>query len=216
LADKVRVSFELGAYAFLLALLLGIPWGCQAARYPEKFFSRSAMAVATVLICIPSFALGPILDHIFALRLHWFRVMGWCGWRCKVLPSVTLGIIQAAFLARLTRRSLAGEFARPYVRTARAKGLSESAVFWKHILRNGIGPTIAYLGPTCAALLSGTFAVESIFHIPGLGRLFIESIGNRDYGLVTGIVLLYALLIIVCNFFADVLLAAIGPRGGSG
>jgi oligopeptide transport system permease protein len=170
------------------------------------------MAAATVLICIPSFAFGPLLCQIFALRLHWFRVMGWSGWRCKILPIVTLGIIQASFLARLTRRSLAGEFARPYVRTARAKGLSESAIFWKHIFRNGIGPTIAYIGPICAALLSGTFAIENIFHIPGLGRLFIESIGNRDYGVVTGIVLLYALLILVCNFLADTLLAAIGPR----
>lgn len=216
LADKARASFELGAYAFLLAILLGVPWGCWAAFYPDKFFCRTSMSAATVLICIPSFALGPLLCQIFSLRLHWLRVMGWSGWRCKVLPTITLGLIQAAFLARLTRRSLACEFARPYVRTARAKGLSEGAIFWKHVFRNGIGPIIAYVGPICAALLSGTFAVENIFHIPGLGRLFIESIGNRDYGVVTGIVLLYSLLILICNFFADTLLAAIGPRSGSG
>jgi oligopeptide transport system permease protein len=210
----MKASLELGAYALLLAACIGIGIGSMAALYPQKLRSRFSMAAAMVFICAPSFALGPILGSIFACKLHWFRAMGWDSWRCKVLPAITLGVFHAAFIGRLTCKSMAKEFQRPYVRTALAKGLSAGAVFRKHIFRNGIGPTIAYLGPTSAGVLSGTFAVESIFHIPGLGRLFVESMGNRDYGIVTGIVLTYAAMIIFFNFIADAALAIVNPQRG--
>ncbi|MDR2576769.1 MAG: ABC transporter permease [Puniceicoccales bacterium] len=202
------VSFELGAYAMLLAISTGILWGCRASRKP---FCGSD-AASTFLICIPTFVLGPVLGHIFAHKLHWFNAMGWCGWKSKILPTITLAAPHAAFVARLTRRSMLAEYARPYVRTAHAKGLREVQVFWRHIFLNGMQPVIAYLGPTCAAVLSGTFVAESVFHIPGMGKLFIESIGNRDYTLITGIVLVYAILIVLCNFIADSLLLWIAPR----
>ena len=212
ISDKMKASLELGTYALLLAIAIGVPIGSMAALHPQRFPSKLAMALAMIFICAPSFALGPILSCIFSGKLHWFRAMGWDSWRCKVLPTVTLGLFHAAFIARLTCKSMANEFSRPYVRTARAKGLSMGAVFRRHIFRNGIGSTIAYLGPTCAGVLSGTFAVESIFHIPGLGRLFIESMWNRDYGIVTGVVLTYAAMILCCNFFADAAIAIINPN----
>ncbi|MDR2667857.1 MAG: ABC transporter permease [Puniceicoccales bacterium] len=212
ISDKIGASLELGAYAILLAICIGVPIGSMAALHPRKLGSRLSMAGTTLFLCAPSFALGPILSCIFARNLHWFRAMGWDDWRCKVLPAITLGLFHAAFIARLTHKSMAKEFCRPYVRTALAKGLSMGMVFRRHIFRNGIGPTVAYLGPTCAGVLSGTFAVENIFHIPGLGRLFVESMCNRDYGIVTGVVLTYAAMIIACNFLADCALVMINPQ----
>ncbi|MDR1436144.1 MAG: ABC transporter permease [Puniceicoccales bacterium] len=212
IADKLLTSVELGAYGILFAVAVGVTSGSMAALYGRGIWRRIFWRISTIFVCLPSFASGPIGNYIFACKLHWLRATGWDQWRCKILPPITLGFFHGAIIARLTYKSMAKEFCRPYVRTALAKGLSRGAVFRKHIFRNGIAPVIAHLGPSCAAMLSGAFAVESIFHIPGLGRLFVESIGNRDYGIVTGIVLTYAALILLCNFIADIALVTINPQ----
>jgi oligopeptide transport system permease protein len=211
LRAKAGTSFELGSYALLLAALFGISWGCRAAMAGDWKNSPHSAAM-TVFLCIPTFVLGPILGSLFSQRLHWFSAMGWCDWRAKVLPVLSLAFCPAACLAHITRQSMGEQWNRPYVRTARAKGLTRRQIFRRHIFRNGISPAIAYLGPTCATLLSGTFVVEGVFHIPGLGSLFIESIINRDYTVISAVVLLYAALISLCNFLSDALLACINPH----
>jgi oligopeptide transport system permease protein len=212
LAEKMWVSFELGFYALTVAVGLGVLWGSAAAIRSRNGERSASMGLCTVLLCIPTFVLGPLANDLLAHRLHWFHTMGWEGWRCKVLPALVLGLIHGAAIARLTRQSMGAEYARPYVRTARAKGLGPLRVFCKHVFRNGIQPVVGYLGPVCAAVFSGTFVVENCFHIPGLGRLFIESIGNRDHTLIVGIVLLYAMLIQLCNLVADIFLGILNPR----
>jgi oligopeptide transport system permease protein len=212
IGDKMAISFELGTESLLLAMALGIGWGCWAALHPNSWICRWNRCTMVGLLCVPTFVLGPILNDIFVHRLHWFGAMGWQGWHSKVLPVITLALGQLAAIGLLTQRAMEGQMSQLYVRTAKAKGLRPFQVFFRHIFRNGIQPIIAYLGPTCATVLSGTFIVENIFHVPGLGCLFIDSITNRDYTVVSGIVLLYAGLIILCNLIADIALALINPR----
>lgn len=212
LRDKIAVSFELAFWSMALAILLGTLWGMQSAIKEGTGFDRKSIFLTTLLICIPSFVLGPVLNDIFAFRLGWFRSIGWNNWHNKTLPILTLSLCYIAVIARLTRQSMLQESHELYFRTARAKGLSREQAFRRHLFLNGIQPVIAYLGPTCAAVFSGTFVVESIFNIPGLGRLFIESIGNRDYTVITGVLVLYTILILIFNLIADILLAVINPK----
>jgi oligopeptide transport system permease protein len=214
LADKLAASCELGCYSLLLATAVGVGWGCRSALGDFRSSSSSSPIFSTVLLCVPTFVLGPLLGYIFSQKLHWLSAMGWHCIRDKILPTVTLATFHGAFIGRLTRQSMLAEFSRSYVRTALAKGLSLRQTFRRHIFPNGIQPVIAYLGPTCSGVLSGTFVVENVFHIPGLGRLFVESIGNRDYTVVTGVVFVYAVLIILCNLLADTMISFLNPRIG--
>lgn len=211
-AMRLPVSMELGVYALLVALLIGMSAGILAAIRPNTWMDHAAMTMAMAGICIPAFVLGPLLALIFSLWLGWLPVAGWISPAHKILPSLTLGAGYAAYIARLTRGGMLEALAQDFIRTARAKGLRESQVVLRHGLRAGIQPMVAFLGPAAAGLLTGSFVVETIFHIPGLGREFVESAFNRDYTMISGSVLVYAVLVMALNLVADVLQAWLDPR----
>jgi oligopeptide transport system permease protein len=212
MADKMPVSFELGLYALVLAVGVGCSLGIFQAVYYGRALDRCLATAEIFLICVPTFVLGPLLHHVFVYKLHWFDAFGWTSWRNKILPVITLALFYAAFLGRLTRHSMRQQHSQLYVRTAYAKGLSPWQVFRRHIFPNGLPAVVAYLGPACAGVLSGTFVVENLFSIPGLGRLFIQAIGNRDYTVISGVLLVYVALIIFFNLISDIILLLLDPR----
>lgn len=209
---RLPVSLELGAYGLLVALCIGLPAGILAAARPNSLQDYAPMSMAMAGICLPNFVLGPLLVLVFSLWMGWMPVAGWDTPAEKVLPSLTLGAVYAAYVARLTRGGMLEVLGQDYIRTARAKGLSEMAVVLKHGLRGGLLPVIAFLGPATAGLLTGSFVVEKIFQIPGLGREFVEAAFNRDYTMIMGTVLVYATLVLVLNLLADILQAWLDPR----
>lgn len=209
---RLPVSLELGAYAILIALCIGLPAGLLAALRPNSLFDYVPMSISMAGICIPSFVMGPLLVLVFALWLRWLPVAGWDMPIDKVLPALTLGGAYAAYVARLTRAGMLDVMSQDFVRTARAKGASELRVLLRHALRGGLQPVIAYLGPAAAGMLTGSFVVETIFQVPGLGKEFVDSAFNRDYTMISGTVAVYAALVLVLNLVADILLAYLDPR----
>ncbi len=212
IALRLPVSIELGAYGLLVALGLGLTAGLVAALKPNSALDYTPMTLAMVGICVPNFVLGPLLVLIFAMWLGWLPVAGWETPAHRILPAITLGMMFAAYIARLTRGGMLEILAQDFIRTARAKGLSEARVVLRHGLRGGIQPVVSFLGPATAGLLTGSFVVETIFQVPGLGREFIQGAFNRDYTMIMGIVLFYATLILVLNLIVDIALAWLDPR----
>lgn len=206
------VSLELGFYALCVALSIGLCAGITASLRPNTFRDYIPMSLSMVGICIPNFVLGPVLLLVFGLNLGWFPVSGWEEPMDKVLPSITLGAMYAAYVARLSRGGMLEVLSNDFIRTARAKGLSETRVVFRHAFRGGITPVVAFLGPAAAGLLSGSFVVETVFQIPGLGRFFVEAAFNRDYTMILGTVMVYATLILVLNLVADLMLIWLDPR----
>ncbi|HEY2572554.1 MAG TPA: ABC transporter permease, partial [Verrucomicrobiaceae bacterium] len=206
------ISFTVGGMAFLIAIALGIPAGAISAVRAGQFQDRALMIAATLGVCVPSLVLGPILALIFALRLHWFNAAGWYDADDWVLPSLTLGLISAAAVARLTRGGLRETLVADHVRTARAKGVSENVIVFRHAFRLACLPLINYLGPLAAGLLSGSFVTETVFQLPGLGRHFISSALHKDYTVAMGLAALFATLTVVFNLFVDILQAWLNPR----
>lgn len=212
IAMRMPVSIELGCYALLVALVIGLSAGLVASLRPNTWTDYVPMSLAMAGICIPNFVLGPLLVLVFSLWLGYFPVSGWSTPASKVLPAITLGAMYAAYIARLTRGGMLEVLAQDYIRTARAKGLSEAAVVLRHGLRGGVQPVVAFLGPAAAGLLTGSFVVETIFQVPGLGREFVEAAFNRDYTMIMGTVLVYASLVMVLNLVADLFHAWLDPR----
>lgn len=206
------VSLELGLYALAVALVIGLASGISASLKPNSARDYVPMSLAMAGICIPNFVLGPLLVLVFALWLGWLPASGWDGPLYKILPALTLGAAYAAYVARLTRGSMLEILSQDFIRTARAKGLSEARVVLRHALRGGIQPVVSFLGPAAAGLLSGSFVIETIFQIPGLGRFFVQAAFNRDYTMILGTVLFYASLILVFNLAVDVIEAFLDPR----
>jgi len=206
------VSAELGLWSLLVALGLGLTAGMIASIKPNSFLDYTPMTLAMVGICVPTFVMGPILILVFSLKLEWFNASGWDQWADRVLPALTLGGVYAAYVARLTRGGMLEVMSQDYIRTARAKGASEARVLLKHGLRGGLMPVVAFLGPAVAGLISGSFVVETIFQIPGLGRHFVEAAFNRDYTMVMGTVLFFAALIILLNLLVDIIQVWLNPR----
>ena len=211
-AGKLPASLELGLLALAIALSIGIPLGVVAAVKKNTWWDYTASTFGMVGICLPTFVMGPLLVLFFALQLGWFNASGWYTAADRVLPAATLGIVFVAYIARLTRGGMLEVLNQDYIRTARAKGASEARVVVKHALRGGLLPVVTYLGPAIAGVISGSFVIETIFQIPGLGREFVTSAFNRDYTLVSGTVLLYAVLIIGLNFLVDVAQVWLNPR----
>jgi oligopeptide transport system permease protein len=209
---RLPVSLELGAYALLIALAIGLTAGITASLRPNTLTDYVPMSLAMFGICIPNFVLGPLLVLVFALWLDWLPVSGWRYPEEKILPAITLGAAYSAYIARLSRGSMLEVLSQDFIRTARAKGLSEAAVVARHALRGGMQPVISFLGPAAAALLTGSFVVEKIFQVPGLGSEFVEAALNRDYTMIMGTVLVYALLLMSLNLLADIALAWLDPR----
>ncbi|MDX9975857.1 MAG: ABC transporter permease subunit [FCB group bacterium] len=209
---RLPVSLELGAYALVVALAIGLTAGVIASLRPNSWTDYVPMSMAMAGICLPTFVLGPLLVLVFGLWLEWLPVAEWNEPATKVLPSLTLGTVYAAYIARLSRGGMLEVLSQDFIRTARAKGLNEASVVLKHALRGGLQPVVAFLGPAAAGLLTGSFVVETIFQIPGLGREFVQAAFNRDYTMILGTVLLYASLILVLNLLVDVVLAWLDPR----
>lgn len=212
LAEKIPVSLELGAYALMLAMVIGIGAGLIAAVQHRSNTDRTLMTVATLGICLPSFVLGPLLVLVFAVWLQWFNVSGWFIPADKVLPAFTLAFYYIAYLARLTRTSHLETRSADYMRTASAKGLHPARIHLLHGLRNSLLPVLSYLGPAAAGLISGSFVVEKIFRIPGLGRFFVDAAINRDETMIVGCALFYAAVLIALNLLAEILQALLNPR----
>lgn len=210
--EAFPVSLELGLYSIIIALSIGIPTGVLAAAKKGSWMDYCPMSFSMLGICMPTFVIGPLLAIVFGIWLNWTSVSGWTYPRDKILPSLTLGLFYAAYIARLTRGSMLEVINSDYIRTARAKGLSETRTILVHALRGGIMPVISFIGPTLAGLVTGSFVVESIFQIPGIGRHFILAAVNRDHSLILSTVLLYAALIILMNLLVDILQVVLDPK----
>ncbi len=206
------VSLTIAFPALLIALALGIPLGAMAALKPGSLEDRGATMAATVGVCMPSMVLGPLIALFFGLKLRWFNVSGWEDSSDWVLPALTLGFIYSGYIARLTKGGLRETLAQDFIRTARAKGASERNVVMRHAMKLACLPVLNFLGPTAAGLFTGSFIVETIFQIPGLGQHFVSSAMNRDDPLASGITAFYAALIVAFNFLVDIIQAALNPR----
>ncbi len=207
------VTFELAINALLVALLIGIAAGLIAAIKKNTAADYVSMSTAMIGICMPSFLLGPILILVFGIYLEWLPVSGW-GYSDgdKILPSITLGAAYAAFIARLTRGGMLEVLGQDYVRTARAKGLAEHVIIFKHTLKAGLLPVVSFLGPAIAGLLSGSFVIETIFQIPGLGRFYVDAAFNRDYTMIMGTTIFFSVLIVAFNLLSDIIAVMLNPR----
>jgi len=212
IADKLPVSLELGSISLAVALIVGTTLGVTAAVKRNSWLDYVSSSVAMIGICVPTFVLGPLLVLVFAIQFRWFNASGWYLPIDRVLPAATLGMVYAAYVARLTRGGMLEVLNQDYIRTARAKGASELRVIFKHALRGGLLPVVSFLGPAIAGILTGSFVIETIFQIPGLGQVFVQSAFNRDYTLVLGTVILYATLIITLNLIVDVVQVWLNPK----
>jgi oligopeptide transport system permease protein len=205
-------SATIGVLAYLLALAIGLAAGIIAALKQNSAADYGSMSLAMLGLSVPNFVLGPILVLIFSLWLYWFPPARTGGVLSYVLPVITLAAIYAAYIARLTRAGMLEVMRSDYIRTARAKGLSEVTVLLKHAVRGGLIPVVSFTGPALAALLAGTVVVERVFAIPGLGNIFIQSVLNRDEPLILGIVAFLSILIMVFNLVVDISYAFLDPR----
>ncbi len=213
IAAGFPATAELGLYALLVAVLLGMGAGLMAALHPNTWRDYLPMSAAMTGICMPTLLLGPVLVLVFGIWLEWVPVSGWGDVPGdKILPSLTLGAAYAAYVARLTRGGVLEVMSQDYIRTARAKGLPERVVIFKHALRGGLIPVVSFLGPAFAGLLSGSFVVETVFQVPGLGRFFVQAAFNRDYTMILGTTTFLAALIVIFNLLSDVLAAWLNPR----
>ena len=213
IAAGFPVTAELALYALLVALSIGVGAGVVASLRPNTAQDYIPMSAAMVGICIPSLLLGPLLILIFGIYLDWLPVSGWGDMPGdKILPAVTLGAVYAAYIARLSRAGMLEIMTQDYIRTARAKGIPEWRVVVVHGLRGGLTPVVAFLGPAFAGLLSGSFVVETIFQVPGLGRFYVQAAFNRDYTMILGATVFLSCLIVTFNLVSDVLNAWMNPR----
>lgn len=206
-------TLELGLYAIMIALMIGISAGLLAAVRPNTWIDYVCMSISMLGICLPSFLMGPLLVVVFGIWLEWLPVSGWGDSRWDwVLPSFTLGFAYAAYIARLTRGGMLEILSQDFIRTARAKGLSEARIVLKHALKGGLLPVVTFLGPAFAGLLSGSFIIETIFQIPGIGRLYVQAAFNRDYTIIMGTTIFFSVLIVVFNLLSDIIAATLNPR----
>ncbi|MEP1469432.1 MAG: ABC transporter permease subunit [Halieaceae bacterium] len=213
IAAGLPVTAELGFYALLVAVIIGGIAGVFASLKPNTAQDYLPMSAAMIGICMPSFLLGPLLVLVFGIYLDWLPVSGWGDIPGdKILPAITLGSGYAAYIARLSRAGMLEVMSQDYIRTARAKGLPEWQVVTRHALRGGLIPVVAFLGPAFAGLLAGSFVVETIFQIPGLGRFYVQAAFNRDYTMILGTTVFLSTLIVLFNLLSDILAAWMNPR----
>ena len=214
IARGLPITASLGAAALLLAVITGVPLGMLAGRRRNRTSDHVVMGVALAGIAVPNFVVAPLLALVFGVLLGWLPVSGWesGNLRYAILPVITLALPVIAYIARLTRGSLLEVLQSPHIRTARAKGLSESRILWRHAFKPTILPVVSFLGPAAAALLTGSLVVEQIFGLPGVGRYFVQGAVNRDYTLVMGMVVFYAVLIMLLNLLVDLAYGWLDPR----
>lgn len=208
------VSLEIGGLAILLALIVGLPLGIAAAIKRNSTVDYVVMGTALTGIAVPNFVLAPIFALVFGVLLGWLPAGGWNGGALPnlVLPVVALSIQQIAYIARMMRASMIEVLGSHFIRTARAKGLNEGEVIWRHAIRPALLPVMSYLGPAIAGIITGSVVIEQIFGIPGIGRYFVQGALNRDYTLVMGTVVFYGVLIVLMNLIVDLLYSALDPQ----
>lgn len=206
------ISGRLGLLSVVMVLILGVPIGIISALKQNKWQDQVAMFLATLGVTIPSFVLGTLIVYIFSAKLKILPSYGLTTWKHYIGPVIALGGFSLSFVARLTRSSMLEVLGQDYIRTARAKGLSEFVVVGKHALKNALIPVVTYVGPLVAAILTGSFVVERIFAIPGMGKYFVESVGNRDYTVLMGMTIFYAVFLVFMVLVVDILYGFIDPR----
>lgn len=211
ISEAFPVSLALGVVGMLIAIVVGIPAGMLSAYYRNRWPDAVLMLLAMMGICIPAFVIGPIFGKTLG-GLPGLSVAGWDNPLCIVLPALTLGLINAAYLARLTRGGMLEVLSQDFIRTAKAKGASTMRILFVHALRSGLLPAVSYLGPAFAALITGSFVVETCFQVPGMGLHFVNATTDRDYFLIQGLVLCYGILIVLANLTVDLALVALNPR----
>ena len=212
IGESFPVSLGLGVMSIGIALIIGIPAGVIAAVRKNTLIDFSCLAAAMVGICLPSFVIGPLLAVGAGLGLKSLNVAGWSSPTDWILPAVTLGLINAAYLARLARGGMLDVLSQDYIRTARAKGVSETRIVIRHALRGGLIPAVAFIGPAFAGMISGSFVIETIFQVPGMGQHFVNAATDREFFLIQGLVLFYGFLIVGANLLADLAQIALNPR----
>lgn len=212
IATGAPVSAMLGGVTLVFVLATSIPMGIAAALKNGKWQDMLLMAVATIGVTIPSFVIASVLIYAFAYRLNWLPTFGLDSWKSYILPVVAMGGYSVSYLARLTRSSLLEVMGQDYIRTARAKGLTEFAVVTRHALRNALIPVVTVLGPTIAGLLTGSFVIEKIFAIPGIGYYFVNSVTQRDYTTIMGVTIFFAAFLMSMVLLVDIFYCLIDPR----
>ena len=217
--EGLEVSAVLGLFALTFALVVGVTLGVVAAVKQNSVIDYASVFLATGAASTPSFVLGILLILVFAVQLGWLPVFGWekawwlfPNWKQAILPTITLGALPAAYIARITRASVLEVLQQDYVRTARAKGLQERLVLGRHVLKNALIPVLTVSGPIAATLVTGSFIVETVFAIPGLGKQFVSAVFQRDYGMIMGTTIFFAFVIAVANLLVDMTYAAVNPR----
>src|SRR6056297_902766 len=216
IANSLPNSLLLGFLALGLALILGISAGIISALNQNKWIDYVAMAIAIIGITVPLFVIGPVLMYFFALQWGILPTSGWItgryGWITLIMPAVTLAMRPFATIARLSRASMLEMLRSDFIRTAQAKGLKDSVIITKHVLKGSLLPIVSYIGPAFAAIVTGSVVVEQIFRVPGLGRFFVQSALNRDYTLIMGTVIVYSVILILMNFIVDIIYSFLDPR----
>ena len=210
--DTLPVSVTLGASAILIALFIGIGAGVIGAVKPNSLADIATLALSMIGISLPSFVIGTVMLLTFSLWLEWFPIAQWGTPKSIVLPAFTLSLPFAAYIARLTRMGMIDALGADYIRTARAKGASEYSVLLKHALKNAFLPVLSFLGPATAMAMTGSFVIERVFTVPGMGEHFVNAVQNKDLFLIIGVVLVFATMLIVFNLVVDVLYKWIDPR----
>lgn len=212
ISETFPVSFQLGIYALILSFLIGIPLGVIAASKHNTWLDNLCMFFAISGVSLPSFLVAPILIIIFCFWLNILPTALWRGPEYYILPVFILGIRPAAVIARLTRASVLEVIRSDYIRTAKSKGLEQSVILFKHVLKNSLIPVLTFSGPLMAGILSGSFIIELIFAIPGMGKHLIQSVSNRDYPLILGVTLLYSIMLVMANLMVDLMYSYFDPR----
>jgi ABC-type dipeptide/oligopeptide/nickel transport system permease component len=205
-------SIELGVYAFAWAILLGVPAGVLAALRPNSRFDYGAMVLSNVGFAMPSFLVATLLIYFVAVQWGLLPTSGWTSWEHKVLPSFTLGLVPMAYFARLVRGTMLETLQQDYVRTAKAKGLRFRRIVVVHVLRNSLIPVVTAAGPLLGYIITGSFIVENIFAVPGVGRYYVTAVSARDYSVVMGLTVLLAVIVIIANLVVDILYGILDPR----
>jgi oligopeptide transport system permease protein len=210
--DYFPNSIELGVYAFMFAIILGIPLGVLAALRHNTWVDYTTMFVSNMFYAVPSFLIATLLIYFVALKAGWFPTSGWTSWEHKVLPTIALGFGPMALFARLVRGTMLETLQQDYVRTAKAKGLRNRRVVGLHVLRNSLIPVVTAAGPLLGFIITGSFVIELIFNIPGIGQLYVDSVNNRDYSVVMGLTVILSVIVIMANLCVDILSGVLDPR----
>ncbi|MCI1943648.1 ABC transporter permease [Clostridium luticellarii] len=210
--NSFPVSAKIGLLSIAFALIFGLFMGIIAALHQGKWPDSAAMLISTIGVTIPNFVMATFFIYFFAVKLGWFPAVGLDSPSSYVLPSVALGAYSMSFIARLSRSSLLEVIRQDYIKVEKAKGLSQNVIIYKHALKNSLIPIVTYIGPLFAGILTGSFVIETLFGIPGLGRDFVQSIYNRDYTTILGITIFYSSFLVLCNLIVDILYVIIDPR----